>query len=202
MALRMRPAPHDASATLKGAQEWLTAADGAIERFFLDRLGEAFPSDGFQGEESGISRSGTLRWVVDPIDGTANYARSRQRFCVSLALLEDRTPLIGVLVAPVLGKTFAARRGRGATLNGAAIRVAQTRDIGRAMIECGWSRRSPAPAFAAMLQRLIEAGAMPLLSGSGALGIADVAAGRADAYVPTDITHFCINQHSKVTRND
>lgn len=187
LALRMRPLPGAATATLKGAQDWLTEADGAVERFLSDRLAASFPDDGFQGEEGGKARQGTLRWVVDPIDGTANYARGRPRFCVSLALLEDRTPLIGVLVAPALGETFAARRGHGAMLNGAPIRAASTTDMTRAMVECGWSHRRPAAMFTSMLERIISAGAMPRVSGSGALGLADVAAGRIDAYAELHI---------------
>ncbi len=187
MALRMRPPPGAATATLKGAQDWLTEADGAVERFLSERLAAMFPADGFQGEEGGKARQGTLRWVVDPIDGTANYARGRSRFCVSLALLEDRMPLIGVLVAPAVGETFAAHLGGGATLNGAAIRAAGTTEMARALVEVGWSHRRPAAAFTSLMQRVIEAGAMPRLSGSGALGLADVAAGRADAYVELHI---------------
>ncbi len=187
MALRMRPPPGAPTATLKGTQDWLTEADGAVERFLSERLAAAFPGDGFQGEEGGKARQGSLRWVVDPIDGTANYARGRPRFCVSLALMEDRTPLIGVLVAPAMRETFAARRGHGATLNGEPIRVADTSDMTRAMVECGWSHRRPALVFTGMVQRIIEAGAMPRMSGSGALGLADVAAGRIDGYVELHI---------------
>jgi myo-inositol-1(or 4)-monophosphatase len=187
LALRMRPPPGAATASLKGAQDWLTEADGAVERFLSERLAAMFPADGFQGEEGGKARQGILRWVVDPIDGTANYARGRARFCISLALLEDRTPLIGVLVAPVVGETFAARLGGGATLNGAAIHAAETTDMARALVEIGWSHRRPTAAFTAMVQRVIEAGAAPRLSGSGALGLADVAAGRSDAYVELHI---------------
>jgi myo-inositol-1(or 4)-monophosphatase len=187
MALQMRPSSGAATATLKGAQDWLTDADGAVEHFLSERLAAAFPTDGFQGEEGGKARQGTLRWVVDPIDGTANYARGRPRFCVSLALLDDRTPLIGVLVAPAVGETFAACLGGGAKLNGAAIRAAETADMARATVEFGWSHRRPATAFASMVQRVIEAGAAPRLSGSGALGLADVAAGRSDAYVELHI---------------
>jgi len=187
MALRMRPPPGAATVTLKGAQDWLTEADGAVERFLSERLAAMFPADGFQGEEGGKARQGALRWVVDPIDGTANYARGRPRFCVSLALLEDRTPLIGVLVAPAVGETFAARVGGGATLNGAAIRAAGTAEMARAMVEIGWSHRRPAVSLTEMLQRIVEAGAMPRLSGSGALGLADVAAGRVDAYIELHI---------------
>jgi myo-inositol-1(or 4)-monophosphatase len=187
MALQMRPPPGAATATLKGAQDWLTDADGAVEHFLSERLAAAFPADGFQGEEGGKARQGTLRWVVAPNDGTANYARGRPRFCVSLALLEDCTPLIGVLIAPAVGETFAARLGGGATLNGAAIRAAETADMARATVEFGWSHRRPATAFTLLVQRVIEAGAAPRLSGSGALGLADVAAGRSDAYVELHI---------------
>jgi myo-inositol-1(or 4)-monophosphatase len=187
LALRMRPSVGAETATLKGAQDWLTEADGAVERFLSERLAAQFPADGFQGEEGGKARQGALRWVVDPIDGTANYARGRRRFCVSLALLEDRTPLIGVLVAPALGETFAARLGGGATLNGAAIRAAATTELSRALVEVGWSYRRPTAAFTALVQRVIEAGAAPRLGGSGALGLADVAAGRGDAYVELHI---------------
>ena len=55
-----------------------------------ERLAQAYPADGFQGEEGGRARSGTLRWVVDPIDGTANFMRGGKRFCVSLGCLEAR----------------------------------------------------------------------------------------------------------------
>jgi myo-inositol-1(or 4)-monophosphatase len=187
MALRMRPSPGAATATLKGAQDWLTEADGAVEQFLSGRLAAMFPADGFQGEEGGKARQGSLRWVVDPIDGTANYARGHPRFCVSLALLEDRTPRIGVLVAPAMGETFAARLGGGVTLNGTAIRAAETAELSRAVVETGWSHRRPTSAFVALMQRVIDAGAAPRLSGSGALGLADVAAGRSDGYVELHI---------------
>jgi myo-inositol-1(or 4)-monophosphatase len=100
LALRMRPPAGAAIATLKGAQDWLTEADGAVERLLSERLAAEWPDDGFQGEEGGEVRSGTLRWVVDPIDGTANFMRGAPRFCVSLGCLEGETPVIGVIVAP------------------------------------------------------------------------------------------------------
>ncbi len=187
MALRMQPPANGAGVTLKGSQDWLTEADGAVERFLSDSLAAVFPADGFQGEEGGKARQGTLRWVVDPIDGTSNYARRRPRFCVSLALMEDRTPLIGVLVAPAMRETYAARLGGGATLNGTPIRVAETTQISHAMVECGWSHRRPAGMFAALVERVIAAGAAPRMLGSGALALADVAAGRVDAYVELHI---------------
>ncbi len=187
MALRMRPPPGAPVATLKGAQDWLTEADGAIEAFLSARLLDAFPEDGFQGEEEGKAREGRLRWVVDPIDGTANFARGAPRFCVSLGLIEDRVPLAGVIVAPALGETFAARKGGGATLNGHRIQAAATADMGRATVEVGWSPRRPNSTYYALVSGAMDKGAMTRAGGSGALGLADVAAGRLDAYVEMHI---------------
>ncbi len=187
MAMRLRPPPGGPQATLKGVQDWVTEADGAVERFLSERLLAAFPEDGFQGEEEGVGRTGTLRWVVDPIDGTANYMRGANRFCVSLGLLEDRVPLAGVIVAPALGETFAARQGAGATLNGAPISAADTADMKRATVEVGWSARRPDQDFLAICARVKAAGTVLRMGGSGALGLADVAAGRQDAYAELHI---------------
>jgi myo-inositol-1(or 4)-monophosphatase len=187
IAMRLRPPPGVQIGTLKGRQDWLSEADGAVERFLSDSLLAAFPDDGFQGEEDGIARTGPLRWVVDPIDGTANYVRGSPRFCISLALLEDSAPLIGVLVAPALGETFVARRGAGATLNGTPIRAAETADLDRAIIELGYSAHVPFAAFVDLFGKVGATGAMPRNGGSGALGLADVAAGRVDAYVELQI---------------
>src|ERR1700761_3883477 len=135
IAMSMRPLPGAAQARMKGPQDWVTEADTAVERFLSDELAAAFPSDGFQGEEGGISRGGSLRWVVDPIDGTANYARGAARFCVSLACLEGDTPLIGIIVAPALRETIWAWRDGGAWLNGDPVRAAETAVPQQAIIE-------------------------------------------------------------------
>jgi myo-inositol-1(or 4)-monophosphatase len=187
LALRMRPPLGSSVGKLKGPQDWLTEADGSVERLLSERLAQAYPEDGFQGEEGGRARSGSLRWVVDPIDGTANFMRGARRFCVSLGCLEGRTPLIGVIVAPALNETYAARVGGGATLNGAPIRAAATTELSHAIVELGWSRRRPDRQFAAFSERIIASGVAPRLSGSGAMGLAEVAAGRIDAYVELHI---------------
>ena len=187
LALRMRPPLGQMVGTLKHPQDWLTEADGAVERFLSELLAAAFPDDGFQGEEGGVSRGGSLRWVVDPIDGTANYVRGASRWCVSLGCIEDRTPLIGVIDAPALGERFAAHQGGGATLNGAPIHAAATADLARAAIEIGWSPRRPNADFLALCERVLATGATVRLGGSGAMGLADVAAGRLDGYAEIHI---------------
>jgi myo-inositol-1(or 4)-monophosphatase len=187
IAMEMRPPAGSASATLKGPQDWVTEADGAVERFLSEELAVAFPSDGFQGEEGGISRGGTLRWVVDPIDGTANYARGAARFCVSLACMEGDTPLIGVIAAPALRETIWAWRGGGAWRNGDAIRAAETRDVRRSIMEVGWSRRRPNADYLKLCERILSDGASLRHGGSGALGLVDVAIGRHDGYAELHI---------------
>ena len=187
MALALQPAPGAAIASLKGHQDWLTEADGTVEAFIAQALAEAFPEDGFQGEETGRGRSGALRWVVDPIDGTSNFARGSPRFCVSLGLIEDRTSLLGVIVAPAMQETYAARQGAGATLNGKPIRAAATTDLARGMVECGWSARRSNAEYFALTQAVMGTGAMLRAGGSGALGLTDVAVGRIDAYIELHI---------------
>ena len=174
-------------ATLKGAQDWLTEADGAVERFLSDAMLRAFPEDGFQGEEAGAARQGALRWVVDPIDGTSNYAHAGTRWCVSLGLLAGREPVLGVLAAPGLGETYAARAGHGATLNGRPIRAASTTQLSRAIVECGWSPRIPNADYAALCARVMATGSMLRAGGSGALGLVETAAGRIDGYAELHI---------------
>ena len=187
LALRMQPPPGIGAGTLKGAQDWLTEADGAVERFLSDAMQDAFPDDGFQGEEEGAARNGALRWVVDPIDGTSNFAHGGTRWTVSLGLIEDRTPLLGVLAAPRLGASYAACAGQGATLNGERIRAAGTTQLSRAIVECGWSPRRPNADYIALCRKVMDAGAMMRSGGSGALGLAEVAAGHIDAYVEMHI---------------
>jgi myo-inositol-1(or 4)-monophosphatase len=187
LAMSMRPPLGSGHASLKGPQDWVTEADGAVERYLSEEIAASFPADGFQGEEGGVSRTGALRWVVDPIDGTSNYARGAARFCVSLACMEGDTPLIGVIAAPALRETVWAWQGGGAWLNGDAIRPAETTATDRAIIEIGWSRRRSNADYLKLCERILADGASLRHGGSGALGLVDVAIGRQDAYAELHI---------------
>lgn len=166
---------------MKGHQDFLTEVDGEIERFVAAALAQAFPEDGMIGEE-GASRPGKRTWVVDPIDGTANFARGISHFCISIAQVENGQVAIGVIYDPIRDELFAASRGGGATLNGAPMRVAPTADLRSAFVECGWSTRRPIADYIAVVERVSATGAGHYRCGSGALGMAYVAAGRIDAY--------------------
>ncbi len=173
----------------KGPQDYLTEVDGEVERLIATRLHALFPEDGFIGEEGEgrVGHAGAPVWVVDPIDGTSNFARGAPHFCVSIAAVVGREIEIGVIHDPMIGELFAARRRAGATINGVPMKVADTPDLKAATIEVGWNMRSGKDKFLGLLGRVVGAGAAVKRTGSGALGIAYVAAGRSDAYVENHI---------------
>jgi myo-inositol-1(or 4)-monophosphatase len=112
---------------LKGADEIVTEADRASEAFLLERLPNLLPGSGFFGEETGYHPGDSgMTWVVDPLDGTHNYALGIPLWACSVALLDpDRIPVLGVLDFPYLKKTLWARRGSGAFQNGKPIQVSR-----------------------------------------------------------------------------
>ncbi|MHB2169420.1 inositol monophosphatase family protein [Alsobacter sp. R-9] len=167
--------------SLKGQQDYLTETDGEVERMVAARLAERFPGDGLIGEE-GASRPGERLWIVDPIDGTANFARGISHFCISVALVAGGRPVVGVIYDPMLDEMFAARLGGGATLNGRPMAVSGLASMTNASVECGWSLRVPMETYHAMIRRITDRGAGLYRMGSGALGMAYVAAGRIDGY--------------------
>ncbi len=175
-------------ATLKGAQDFLTEADGATEQFIRDALAREFPGEAILGEELGgaPADSGWL-WVIDPIDGTANFARGSDRWCVSIGLVHDGRAVAGAVARQAPKELFAGAEGLGATLNDAPIRPAATRDITRAIVEIGWSLRRPAAAYPAMIAAAMRQGIGTRCAGSGALGIVECACGRLDGYLELHI---------------
>ncbi len=171
---------------MKGPQDYLTETDGEVERHIRDRIAATFPHDAFLGEETGADAAagakGAVVWVVDPIDGTANFARAIPHFCVSISLVANDEIQIGAIVNPATDDLFFARMGRGATLNGHTVRVAATDDIRAASFELGWSPRIPAARYIGALSALLEAGSNVRRGASGALALAYVACGRSDGY--------------------
>jgi len=169
----------------KGPQDYLTEVDGETEELISSRLGEAFPQDGFIGEETAgrPASGGGATWVVDPIDGTSNFARGVSHFCVSIACVAAGRVEVGVVYDPMRDELFSARRGAGASLNGAPIKPSETTALANSTVEIGWNMRSGAANYLDLVRRVALWGAAPFRTGSGALGVAYVAAGRRDGYV-------------------
>ncbi len=173
----------------KGPQDYLTEVDGETEAFIAERLTKIFPTDGFIGEESNARPAGAggAVWVVDPIDGTANFARGVPHFCVSIACVAGDRIEVGVIYNPMLDELFAAKRGGGARLNGAPISASRANSLADCSVEVGWNSRADFAQYVDLLRRVASTGASPSRTGSGALAIAYVAAGRLDGYVERHI---------------
>lgn len=167
---------------MKGRQDYLTEFDGRCEAFLREAVATAYPDDGFFGEEGGGNDARTL-WVVDPIDGTANFARNIPHFCIAIAYVEDGRTEFGAIYNPVLRELHFAQRGYGATLNGSPIGVSRVSAAEAATVELGWSARIENQDYLESMSGLLDFGFNVRRAGSGALGLAYVADGRNEAYV-------------------
>jgi myo-inositol-1(or 4)-monophosphatase len=170
-----------AAASLKGRHDVVTAMDRDVERYIREAIAARYPGEAIFGEEDG-GGYGERLWLIDPIDGTANYARGIPHYAVSIGYLERGVPVVGVLHDPSHDWLYAAARGEGATCNGERLAVSACADAAAATVECGWSTRRTADDYLALVGRVMRAGCAVRRVGSGALGLADVAAGRSEAY--------------------
>jgi myo-inositol-1(or 4)-monophosphatase len=168
----------------KGPQDYLTATDGEVEKLVRGRLLGAFPGDTFLGEEDG-GQASDQTWVVDPIDGTSNFARGIPYFCVSIAFVLKGVASIGVIYQPMSDELYAAAKGLGATLNGEPIKTSSVATLDKSMLEVGRASRQPQAAYLAMLDKVMATGVGIRGAGSGALAIANVASGRVDGCFET-----------------
>jgi len=167
--------------SMKGRHDVVTAMDREVERFIRRAIAERYPNDAIIGEEEG-GGGGERLWLIDPIDGTANYARGIPHYCVSIGYLERGVPTVAALHDPSHDWLYSAARGEGAWCDGQRLSVSHCADLGAATVECGWSTRRSAADYLALLSRVMGAGCAIRRVGSGALGLADVAAGRSEAY--------------------
>jgi histidinol-phosphatase len=112
----------------------VTEADLAVEAMIRARLAEEFPGDAIVGEEQGRAGSGSRVWVIDPIDGTKNFASGIQIWATLIALVVDGDPVVGVVGAPALGERYGAAAGAGATLNGDRIHVSDRSTVAESLV--------------------------------------------------------------------
>ncbi len=168
----------------KGEVDIVTEADEQAERKIGGMLGEAFPDYGMLAEEAGASPGASeYRWIVDPLDGTVNYAHGMPVFCVSIALERAGEIVLGVVHDPMREETFVAERGGGATLNGRPIRVSETDELIRALVVTGLPYdREAMPAALDLFARFAALTQGIRRLGSAALDVCYVAAGRLDGY--------------------
>lgn len=164
-------------------QDVVSLADREVEAFVKSRIAEAFPGDGFLGEESGTADASTrVLWVVDPIDGTSCFLNGLHTWCLSLAVVVDGEPVIGVVYDPNHQELFHALKGHGAWLNDRRIAPHTAPTVAGGVMGVGTSHRVSSVDFLPFLDELLQQGGMFVRNGSGALMSAWAAAGRLIGY--------------------
>ena len=169
----------------KGAQDYVSIADKKTEELIVEELGRRFPDHAFFGEEGAKvkPKAGQPVWVIDPIDGTTNFLRGMPLWAVSIGLVIDDEPEVGVIVCPRQDEMYAAAKGAGATLDNAKIFAATTPSLAKAQIGFGSSFRSAPDGGLSVQAPLIRQGADVRRLGSACVMMAYVAAGRLDGYL-------------------
>jgi myo-inositol-1(or 4)-monophosphatase len=166
----------------KGQQDLVSVADRAVEDAIRAQLTRAFPADDLIGEEGGYAadRGGDRVWVIDPIDGTANFLRGVPYWSVALAYVIGGRTELAVTYDPVHDELFAARRGHGASRNGRSIQVSDRVDPGRSAIGTAYTFKASMEAYLTLLEGMLRAGLDHRRLGSSALMLCHTADGRLD----------------------
>jgi len=170
--------------TAKGFRDIVTEADFAAQDAAVAAIRSGFPSAAILGEE-GLSPESTADtlWVIDPIDGTTNYARRFPVFCVSIGVVQGGRPIAGAVYDPMRDHLFTAERGRGAQLNGAPVRVSDVRALPDAMLALDWGQSHDERRRAlALLEAIARECRSVRAIGSAALAMCYLAAGWVDLF--------------------
>jgi myo-inositol-1(or 4)-monophosphatase len=177
----------------KGYRDIVTDADLASQSLITGLIRERFPDHGFLTEEDDpdLPTSGQIIWIIDPVDGTTNYSRQIPSFCVSISAarfpinksLTEAEILAGAIYDPMRDELFSAAKGQGSTLNGRTIHVSQTSDLEIAAVGFDWSREyDRRQVMVEVIGRIAHDVHTLRATGSAALALAWVAAGRFDLY--------------------
>ncbi|MCP3818542.1 inositol monophosphatase [Streptomyces sp. A3M-1-3] len=179
-----RPADLGVAATKSSPIDVVTEMDIAAEKLITGFLGERRPDDGVLGEEgANTAGSSGIRWVIDPLDGTVNYLYGLPTWAVSIAAERDGETVVGVVAAPMRGETYHSVRGGGAYAAGRALRCRPAPPLAQALVSTGFNYVTTVRTHQAdVAQRLIPRLRDIRRSGSAAVDLCDVAAGRLDGY--------------------
>jgi myo-inositol-1(or 4)-monophosphatase len=169
----------------EGINNLVTEADHAAEKAIIETIQESFPEHFILSEEAGeVKMDSSYKWIIDPIDGTVNYAHGIPLCCVSIGLEKDGQILMGAVYNPLLDEFFIAEKGKGATLNGEKITVSEKKQVMDACIVTGFPYvyldmpNGPLDVF----NRLIRKGVPVRRLGSAAIDLCWVASGRFDGF--------------------
>lgn len=169
--------------TKQDLHDVVSIADRNVEKLIRDRVAAAFPLDGFLGEEDGLEQgTSAFTWVVDPIDGTAPFVNGMPTWCVSIAVVNNELPVIGVIEVPCLGEHYAAAAGQGASLNGKVLTLDPSRNMQNALTGIGSNNHVTPQRVGELITAVLARGGNFIRNGSGALMLAYVASGRLVGY--------------------
>lgn len=173
--------------TKKGDINLVTEADLASEALIVERIKSHFPRHAILAEEAGnavvTGEDGGHKWIIDPLDGTTNYAHGYPCFCVTIALEHQGEIVLGVTYDPTRDELFTAEKGRGAALNGKPIRVSGTDELGNALLVTGFPYDiKHREKFARHLTEFLLTSRGVRRDGSAAIDLAYIACGRFDGF--------------------
>ncbi|HEY0461744.1 MAG TPA: inositol monophosphatase family protein [Pyrinomonadaceae bacterium] len=171
----------------KGDINLVTEADLASEKLIIERIRSYYPKHAILAEESGnavlLDGTNKFKWIIDPLDGTTNFAHGYPCFCVTIALEHDGEIVVGVTFDPTRSELFAAEKGKGATLNNKPIRVSETESLSEALIVTGFPYNFKEKAnFGRHLTDFLLHSRGVRRDGSAAIDMAYVACGRFDGF--------------------
>jgi myo-inositol-1(or 4)-monophosphatase len=171
----------------KGDINLVTEADLASEKFIIERIKSHYPKHSILAEESGeaivVGGNSQWKWIIDPLDGTTNFAHGYPCFCVTLALEHEEKIVVGVTYDPTRDEMFSAEKGNGASLNGRQIRVSDTENLSEALIVTGFPYDFKQKVnFARHLTEFLYQARGVRRDGSAAIDMAYVACGRFDGF--------------------
>lgn len=170
----------------KGAIDLVTTVDRESERRIVEVLERNFPDHSFLAEEETnlVGKQKSCRWIIDPLDGTTNFAHGYPQFCISIALERDEEIVMGLVYDPLRRECFRAVKGRGATLNGRAIRISSVKELDKALLATGfpYDRRDKADYYLAFFKAFMTRTQGIRRNGAAALDLCYVACGRIDGF--------------------
>ncbi len=168
----------------EGHHNLVTTYDNLAEKTIAETIGKRFPAHGFLGEESGHQKHGSILWIVDPLDGTVNFAHNVPVFSVSIAVAMDGKVVAGVIYQPMTDELFWAEKGKGAFLNGKLIKVSSQAKLDQAFLATGFPYNVSEDPLSCIetFEKLTRKGIPIRRLGSAAVDLSYVAAGRFDGY--------------------
>jgi myo-inositol-1(or 4)-monophosphatase len=170
----------------KGPSDLVTQADIESEKQIIDVLRYRFPDHRILGEESGLSSAGQADWlwVIDPLDGTTNFAHQLPFFSISIAFALNGEVVVGVVLNPVSGELFCSVKGKGATLNGQRIQVTHEEKISECLLVTGfpYDKEKEIQPLMTRFENCLKAARGIRRLGSAALDLCFVACGRFDGF--------------------